>query len=99
MDHMIAGDTIVVGPTARSIAHEILYARRWIFNIAGPLFRFVTARLLPETLRDGYGLGWSAERGKMLTRFSKAVRAVRPFVPALIRVVPNARAAENANRR
>ena len=97
MNRMIAGDTIVVGPTARRLAHDVLYARPWIFKI-GPLFRLVTAGLLPETLRDGYGLGWSAERGKMLTTFAKAVRTVRPFVPAPIRVVPNARAAENANR-
>jgi uncharacterized protein (DUF2236 family) len=99
MNRMIAGDTIVVGPTARRLAHDVLYARPWTFKIAGPLFRLVTAGLLPETLRDGYGLGWSAERGKMLATFAKAVRTVRPFVPALIRVVPNARAAENANRR
>jgi uncharacterized protein (DUF2236 family) len=99
MNRMIAGDTIVVGPTARSLAHDVLYARPWIFKIAGPLFRLVTAGLLPATLRDGYGLGWSAEREKMLTTFAKAVRIVRPLVPALIRVVPNARAAENANRR
>ena len=39
MNRMIAGDTIVVGPTARSLAHDILYARPWIFKIAGPLFR------------------------------------------------------------
>lgn len=99
MNRMIAGDTIVVGPTARRLAHDVLYARPWIFKIAGPLFRLVTAGLLPETLRDGYGLGWSAERGKTLATFAKTVRTVLPFVPALVRVVPNARAAENANRR
>jgi uncharacterized protein (DUF2236 family) len=99
MNRMIAGDTIVIGPTARRLAHDVLYARPWIFKIAGPLFRLVTAGLLPKKLRDGYDLEWSAQRGKMLTTFVKAVRTVRPFVPAPIRVVPNARAAENASRR
>ena len=99
MNRMIAGDRIVVGPTARNLAHDILYARPWIFKISGPLFRLVTAGLLPEKLRDGYGLRWSAQRGKMLTTFATAVRTVRPLVPAPMRVVPNARAAENTNRR
>jgi uncharacterized protein (DUF2236 family) len=98
MDRTIAGDTIAVGATAKQLADDILYARPWIFKIAGPLFRFVTTGLLPEKLRGGYGLSWSRQKGKMLETLAKAVRIARPLVPAPLRIVPNARVAENANR-
>ena len=47
------------------------------FQNSWTLFRLVTAGLLRETLRDGYGLGRGAEKGKMLSNFSKGVRTVR----------------------
>lgn len=99
MQRMMAGDAIAVGPTAKSLAHDILYARPWIFKVAGPLFRFVTAGLLPEKLREGYGLKWTARKEKKLVLLAGAIRASLPWLPAPIRIVPNARAAEKRFRR
>lgn len=99
MQRMMAGDAIAVGPTAISLAHDILYARPWIFKVAGPLFRFVTAGLLPEKLREGYGLKWTARKEKKLVLLAGAIRASLPWLPAPIRIVPNARAAEKRFRR
>ncbi len=98
MDSMISGDVITVGPTARKLAQDILYPRQWIFRPGGPLFRLVTAGLLPEKLRDGYALNWSVRKEKCLVSFAGAVRAALPFVPARIRIVPNARVAEKIIR-
>ncbi|HEY1232437.1 MAG TPA: oxygenase MpaB family protein [Candidatus Binatia bacterium] len=98
LQSMIAGDEIGVGPTGRKLGHDVLYARPWLFRMFGPLFRFVTAGLLPEKLRTGYGLEWSDWREKLLSGFLKTVRAVLPLTPNPIRVVPNARAAEKARR-
>lgn len=94
MHRMIAGYEITVGPTARTLGRDILYARPRLFKLAGPLFRLVTAGLLPEKLRQGYGLKWSARRAKLLARFSRMVRLLLPLIPGAIRIVPNARAAE-----
>jgi uncharacterized protein (DUF2236 family) len=99
VQRMMAGDPIAAGPTAKSLAHDILYARPWIFKVAGPLFRFVTAGLLPEELREGYGLKWSTQQEKKLVWLAGAIRALLPWLPAPIRIVPNARAAEKALRR
>jgi uncharacterized protein (DUF2236 family) len=94
MQRMMAGYEITVGSTARTLGRDILYARPWIFKLAGPLFRLVTTGLLPAKLREGYGLKWSARREKLFRGFSRMVRFLLPLIPAVIRIVPNARAAE-----
>jgi len=95
---MLDGAAVAVGPTAKRLGRDVLYARSWLFKAAGPLFRLVTAGLLPEKLRAGYGLSWSHRKQKRFLRFAAAVRAIRPWMPALIRVVPNARRAEKELR-
>ena len=94
LERMLSGNDVVVGPTARSVAREILYPKPWILRPGGPLFRLVTAGLLPERLRDGYGLGWSNRREKGFRLFAQGTRRLLPVVPGLLRIVPNARAAE-----
>ncbi len=98
MGDMLAGSDIAVGVTAKQLAQEVLYARPWMFRFVGPLFRFVTAGLLPERLRGDYGLRWSRRNEKMLGLLAYAVRITLPWIPAPIRIVPNARAAEKAGR-
>ncbi|HEX7233226.1 MAG TPA: oxygenase MpaB family protein, partial [Candidatus Binatia bacterium] len=95
---MMTRGEIRVGPTARKLGRDVLYAQPWLFRMFGPLFRFVTIGLLPEELRNGYGLEWSGWKEKLLARFLKIVRAVLRLTPNSIRVVPNARAAEKARR-
>jgi uncharacterized protein (DUF2236 family) len=99
MKRMLLSNEIAVGPMAKSLAHDVLYPRPWIFKPGGPLFRFVTAGLLPETLRAAYDLRWSARKEKTLALLASVIRGLLPIVPAPIRIVPNARAAEKAKRR
>jgi len=96
MKRMFNDDRIAVGPTAKSLAQDVLYARPWLFKPAGPLFRFVTAGLLPEQLRSNYGLGWSERSEKFFLALAAVIRSARPLVPAPFRIVPNARRAEKA---
>ena len=98
MQFMMTRGEIRVGPTARKLGRDVLYAQPWLFRMFGPLFRFVTIGLLPEELRNGYGLEWSDSREKLLAAFLKTVRAVLPLMPNPIRVVSNARAAERVLR-
>jgi uncharacterized protein (DUF2236 family) len=99
MERLLTKGVLIVGPTAKNLSHDILYARPWIFKPAGPLFRFVTAGLLPEKLREGYELKWNEHKGRIFSLLAKAIRVSLPLVPTPIRVVPNARAAERAHRR
>ena len=93
-DEMITGNTLDVGPAARSLAHDIVYPRPLILRPAAPLFRVVTAGLLPERLRRAYGLKWNPRRKHVFWLFANLIRLLLPFVPAVIRIVPRARTAE-----
>jgi len=95
---MLHGGEIAVGPTAKSLARDVLHPRPWIFKPGGPLFRFVTAGILPENLRGAYDLPWNARREKMLNILAMSIRNLLPLVPARLRIAPNARAAEQAAR-
>jgi len=99
MARMLTEGVLAVGPTAKTLSHDILYARPWIFKPAGPLFRFVTAGLLPDKLRDGYELKWNKQKEKIFSLLARAIQTSLPLVPTPIRVVPNARVAERAFQR
>lgn len=94
MERMVAGEAVGVGPTARALAAEILYPRPWVLKPAGPLFRLITTGLLPAKLRESYGLDWNDGKQKRFNLAGRALRALLPFVPSPLRVVPNARRAE-----
>jgi uncharacterized protein (DUF2236 family) len=94
LERMLLGGEIAVGPTARALAKEILYPSPWILKPASPLFRLITAGLLPECLRDAYGLRWSEPKENTFWLIAKLIRRLLPFVPRPLRIVSNARAAE-----
>jgi uncharacterized protein (DUF2236 family) len=98
MDQMLKGGEIAIGPTARTLAQEILFPRPWILRPAGPLFRLITAGLLPERLRKAYGLGWNERKEKNFRLFAKGIRRLLPLLPRALRIVPNARASEKIRR-
>lgn len=58
------------------------------------LLAFVTAGLLPPSIRDAYGLGWSPRRARALDALAAAIRAVGPVVPDPWRRWPHAREAD-----
>lgn len=89
--------SIVPGPTARNLAADVLYPAPWILKPAGPVFRLVTAGLLPESLRDGYGLEWNERKQKKLLWLAKGIRTLVPVTPAFLRIVPNARKSQRKN--
>jgi uncharacterized protein (DUF2236 family) len=99
LSRMLLGDAITVGPTAKNLAHDVLYPRPWIFKPGGPLFRFITAGLLPERLRAAYDLNWNPRQETTLAFLAGAMRAALPLLPAPVRIVPNARAAEKRRPR
>jgi uncharacterized protein (DUF2236 family) len=94
MSEMIGSDTISVGSAARAIAKEILYPRPLILKLGGPLSALITIGLLPPKLRQEYGLTWNKGKEGMLQLLASSVRALLPFVPPVLRIVPHARAAQ-----
>jgi uncharacterized protein (DUF2236 family) len=99
MERMLNGPEINVTSTAESLARDILHPPSWLLQPARPLLTFITAALLPPPLRHFYNLPWNERKQKWFTRFSACVRTVLPCLPAVLRIVPQARAAEKRWRR
>ena len=96
MSHTLASGEIAVGANAKRLAHDILYPRPWVLRPAAPIFRLVTAGLLPEKLREGYRLLWNRRRETRLSLVARAVRLLLPLMPQIVRIVPNARKGERS---
>ena len=71
-DACVAGDTLFVTPVAREIADAVLTPPPGFSDTAQ--VRLITAALLPERLRDDFGLRFEA---KQRARFDALVRSVR----------------------
>jgi uncharacterized protein (DUF2236 family) len=95
MAAMLASDRIVVGDTARALAHTIFHPSPALkIRAIGALLKFVTVGLLPPGVRQLYGYHWSPMREQAFWVFAGAIRRALPVVPSTIRVIPHARAAE-----
>ena len=94
VERMLSGPEINVTSTAESLARDILDPPSWVLQPARPLFTFITAALLPPALRHSYNLPWDERKQKWFTRFSACVRTILPCLPAILRIVPQARAAQ-----
>ena len=89
-----------VTPAAQDVADAILRPRRLPLPLR-PLYdalNLATVGLLPPTLREQYGLGWGAQRERLLGAQTTAIRRLMPLVPALVRELPSARSAERRLR-
>jgi uncharacterized protein (DUF2236 family) len=78
---------------ARTVAHQLLHARAvpWWIRIGMPLARLVTAGLLPETVRAGFGLEWSAARQRRFDRAIRLIANVYPRLPRRLQTLPRDR--------
>ena len=94
MAAMISDGSVRVTPDAREIARTVLYPTRFPPRIAWDAAHLVSLAMLPEPIRRGYGIRWSAARARGIDRIAAATRAVLPLVPGIIRYAPQARAAD-----
>jgi uncharacterized protein (DUF2236 family) len=77
-------------PHAVRVAHELLHpvaGTVWLRALM-PLARLLTAGLLPDSLREAYGLPWDARRQRRFERVMRALAAVYPRLPQGIRHWP-----------
>jgi uncharacterized protein (DUF2236 family) len=91
---------VAVGATARTLARQIFRPPGAVSAaVVGGAARFVTVGLLPPPLREQFGYRWTPARERTLDTLARAVRTMLPALPAVIRHVPEARAAEQRLRR
>ena len=89
---MLSGGTLVVGAAAQEVAAGLLAG-----PLRGRLVRaasFVSIGLLPKDLRVAYGLSWNEAQQKRLLKLAAICRRLRPWLPDLLCVNPQAWLAE-----
>jgi uncharacterized protein (DUF2236 family) len=82
---------LAVGDDARGIARDVLHPRvgpLWL-RAGMPLGRLITAGLLPASVREGYGLPWSAARRRRCALAIRVVRDVVRLLPRRVRQWPS----------
>jgi uncharacterized protein (DUF2236 family) len=92
MQEMLAGGTLVVSDTSRSLARALLYPPQWW--LAWPAFRamqLLTIGTLPPAIRKAYGFEWHARDERALARWTALLRTVVRWLPAFAREWPSAR--------
>ncbi len=83
-------DRLQVTDAARGVCHDLFHPRcipAWM-RAAMPLNRLITGGLLPERLRDAYGIEWNARRAWRFHAFSNGTRLIYPHLPRTIRQLP-----------
>lgn len=98
MDGMIASGTVQVTPAAHEISRKVLYPSRFPPRAAWQAAHLISLSMLPDTLRDQYGIGWSQGRERGVERLAWMTRRILPLVPAPLRFAPHARSAERRVR-
>ena len=89
---MLSGGTLVVSAQAQEVAAGLLAG-----PVRGRIVRaasFVSIGLLPKDLRAAYGLSWNEARQKRLLKLAAICRRLRPWLPDLLCVNPQAWLAE-----
>ncbi|WP_306369551.1 oxygenase MpaB family protein [Nocardiopsis sp. CC223A] len=77
-----------VGDEARDITRRLFRPRQPVLRLLIPLQELLTAGLLPERLRDGFGLPWSPGRQRLFDWILAVTRIVYPRVPRPVRTLP-----------
>jgi uncharacterized protein (DUF2236 family) len=103
LDRMLAPDgPIQVGPVARDLAHVVLHpplgpvlpALAWVPPVAYAWTLWPAVGLLPRQVRDAYGLRWGPVEQAVSAWLVAGWRAWRPMLPAGLRQMPQALAAD-----
>ena len=84
-ERRLASQELTVTPAARQIAERLVIHPP--LPVARAAFRNVTARLLPEQLRAGYGLVYGAAERRDAERTLTWLRSIYPRLPAALRQV------------
>ncbi|WP_225755327.1 oxygenase MpaB family protein [Actinotalea sp. Marseille-Q4924] len=86
--------TLVVGETARALSRRILRPEPPLLpRPLRPVPTLLAAALLPEDLRDAYGLPWRRRERLAWAALRRALRAAAPVLPRGAREWPHARVA------
>jgi uncharacterized protein (DUF2236 family) len=92
LEEMIGGPELRVDDRARQLAAAVVRPPiRGVPGFAWAPFQAVTAGLLPERLRQDYGLPWGTPQRLLFGTLRRGVPRLLPLLPNTLRVIPAAR--------
>ncbi|KAL5363593.1 hypothetical protein BJX96DRAFT_178206 [Aspergillus floccosus] len=79
-----------ITPPARHIANDLLYNKHLFLplRMALPIVRLMTAQMLPDRIREGYGLKTGSFRRTFYKTTMLGARIAYPVIPRFIRTIP-----------
>lgn len=82
--------TLEISEAAKEICRNLYSAESlpWYLRALLPLNSFITAALLPDRMRNGYGFTWSPRRERLFRGGVRAAHVVYPRLPKRLRAVP-----------
>lgn len=90
LERMLAGP-VMVTDRARRLATRVLHPVPHLPRIVFAPLAAVTARLLPESIRRGYGLAWGHPQQAIVRTLEVLLPRVIPQTPDIVRSLPHAR--------
>jgi uncharacterized protein (DUF2236 family) len=92
MEGMLSGSELRVDARARALVANVLSPGvRGVPDVAWAPLRALTAGLLPQTLREAYGLPWGRPQRAIMASACWSLPRLLPLLPAALRTVPHAR--------
>ena len=89
VDDMVHSEYLRATPQARQIAQQLLFPP--IHTMFRPLLHLnlqITSALLPQPIREIYGIEWSSRRQKIFNISSQGIKAIIPRLPTYLRELP-----------
>jgi uncharacterized protein (DUF2236 family) len=92
INDMLHSNRLAATPQARRLVQKALFPSSsvWLRPLMH-LNRYVTCGLLPQPIREIYGLQWDTHRQGDFDLLVQTVRAVLPYLPRYLRELPTAR--------
>jgi uncharacterized protein (DUF2236 family) len=89
VDDMIHSNRLAATPESRQLAQQLLFPS--IPAILRPLLHLnyqITCGLVPQPIREIYGMEWSAKQQQAFDLLARGLRTVIPRLPASLRIFP-----------
>jgi uncharacterized protein (DUF2236 family) len=89
VDEMVHSNSLAATPQARQLARKVLFPRTP--NFARPLLHlnaYITSALLPQPIREIYGIEWSARQQQVFVLSMQGLRTIVPRLPLSLRILP-----------
>lgn len=89
VQNMVYSNQLAATPQARQLVRQVLYPP--IPDVLRPILHFnlyVTSALLPQPVRELYGLEWSTKRQQVFDLAAIGIRNTYPHLPDGLRVLP-----------